>query len=130
MEREPREDINKEDHDLLQPLNVLTLGSGDDPCFGKLHDLKATECMECGDSEFCAIVMAQNLHSKRVVLETNQRFKDIEESDKQIMGLKKKAKELILEAKENGSPRMKTILVISRKLNLTKDIVKQLYDEN
>jgi len=33
-ERTPREEINKDDYDFLKPLDVLSLGSDDDPCFG------------------------------------------------------------------------------------------------
>jgi len=127
--RQPREDINKAQIDLLKPIDVLSLGGEDDPCFGKYHDLKAPECMDCGDAEFCAIVKAQNLHQERAVIESSQRFKDIEEGENELLKKRGKAKKLIEEYKAEGFRRMKTILLVARKTNLTKDQVKMLYDE-
>jgi len=129
-DRKAREEINPGDYDILKPIDVLTLGSKDDPCFGKYHDLKAPECSECGDSEFCAIMKAQNLHKDRIKIESEQRFKDIEESDYEMAQLKRKAKNLITKYQSDGYPRLKTILIVSKKLSLTKDIVKILYDTN
>lgn len=127
--RQPREDINKAQIDLLKPIDVLSLGGEEDPCFGKYHDLKAPECMDCGDAEFCAIVKAQNLHQERAVIESSQRFKDIEEGENELLKKRGKAKKLIEEYKAEGFRRMKTILLVARKTNLTKDQVKMLYDE-
>jgi len=84
-DRTSRKKIKQEDHDLMEPIDVLSLGSEDDPCFGKLHDLLAKECKSCGDSDFCAIVKAQGLHKARINIETKQRFKDIEEADEEII---------------------------------------------
>jgi len=119
-----------EDQDMLKPIDVLTLGSDDDVCFGKLHDLMAPECKECGDSEFCTIVKAQELHKERLEIETEQRFKDIEEADEEMIIKKTQAKELIDTYKEKGFKRLKTILIVSRELNLPKNIIKQIYDQN
>lgn len=127
--RQAREEINKAQVDLLEPIDVLSLGGDEDPCFGKLHDLKAPECSECGDSEFCAIVKAQNLHQERAVLESSQRFKDIEEADNDLLKKKGQAKKLIDKYKGEGFRRMKTIILVARKTKLTKDQVKQIYDE-
>jgi len=129
-DRKAREELDKDDFDILKPIDVLTLGSKDDPCFSKYHDLKAPECGECGDSEFCAIMKAQNLHKDRVKIESEQRFKDIEESDFEMGKLKRQAKNLITKYQTEGYPRLKTVLIISRKLNINKDIVKELYDNN
>jgi hypothetical protein len=128
--RKSRKMVDKEDYNILKPIDILTLGSEDDPCFGKLHDLKAPECMECGDAEFCSIMKAQNLHKERIKVESKQRFKDIEESDFEMGKLKHEAKDLILDYKTRDYPRLKTILIVSRKLNLSKDIVKNLYDND
>lgn len=127
-ERTPREQIPEQD--LLKPIDVLSLGGEDDPCFGKHHDLLAPECKECGDAEFCAIVKAQGLHGERINLETTQRFKDIEEADEEIIKKKEKAKELVDEYKVKKYKRLKTILIVSRELALDKNIVKQIYDQN
>lgn len=128
-ERNSRSNINKTDIDLLKPIDVLSLGSNDDPCFGKLHDLKAPECKSCGDSEFCAIVKAQGLHKERLVIETEQRFKDIEEAEEEMIQKKKQAKEKIDTYRKEGMPRMKTIIKVGRELNLSKEIVKSLYNQ-
>lgn len=127
--RESRQQIDKSNIDLLKPIDVLSLGGEDDPCFGKLHDLKAPECMECGDSEFCAIVKAQNLHKERLEIESTQRFKDIEEADHKMVDRRKKAKKLIRWYMDSGLKRMKIILKVSRETNLSKDVIKQLYEQ-
>jgi hypothetical protein len=128
--RKSRTKIEEDKYDILKPIDILTLGSEEDPCFGALHDLKAPECIECGDSEFCSIMKSQNLHKNRVSIETEQRFKDIEESEFEMNQLKRQAKNLITKYKAEGKPRIKTVLIISRKLNLNKDIVKKLYDSS
>lgn len=124
--RETRSKIPPDD--LLKPIDVLSLGGEEDVCFGKYHDLKAPECMECGDSEFCMIVKAQSLTAKRMEIEGTQRFKDIEEADDALTKKRADAKEYILDRKEAGLPRIKTIIKTSKRFNLTKDIVKELYD--
>lgn len=125
--RNSRKNIKEDDIDLLVPVDITLLGSDEDPCFGKLHDLKAPECMECGDADFCALVKAQNLHKKRLVIENNQRFKDIEEADQILANTKEKIKKDIEEAKKSGAKRLKTILRLSEKYGISKDIIKQLY---
>jgi len=128
-DRKSRQIIKQDSIDLLKPIDVLTLGGNDDPCFGMHHDLKAPECMECGDSDFCAIVKAQGLHKERLDIEKEQRFKDIEEADDDMVKKKAEAEVLILEAKTKELPRLKTILNISEILSIPKEIVKQLYDQ-
>ena len=125
--RESRDKIL--DIDLIKPLDILSLGGKEDACFGKHHDLKAPECMECGDSEFCAIVTAQNLKSERLSIESTQRFKDIEEADDDLENKKEAASKFIQLRKDDGLPRMKTILKVAKKFNLTKDIAKELYNQ-
>jgi hypothetical protein len=127
-DRTPREEI--EDQDLLKPIDVLSLGSDDDPCFGKHHDLLASECKQCGDADFCAIVKSQGLHNERLGIETKKRFKDIEEADEEILKKKDKAKVIIDKYKKDGFKRIKTILIVSRELGLPKNIIKQIYDQN
>ena len=124
-----RDEIDK-DIDLLIPLDIFSLGSEEDPCFGELHDLKAPECMDCGDSEFCAIVKAQKLNIKRLEIEAKQRFKDIEQADKITRDKKDKARELVIRYKKLGKKRVKSISNIANQLSLPKDIVKEIYDQN
>ena len=126
--REPKSNIDKSDIDLLKPVDILSLGGDDDPCFGKHHDIKAPECMECGDADFCAIVKAQNLHKERLNIESGQRFKDIEESDKVNVEKRKKAKMLIKKYQDAGLKRMKIILKVAEETKLEKDLIKQLYE--
>lgn len=125
--RESRDKIPNAD--LLKPLDVLSLGGEEDVCFGKHHDLKAPECQECGDSEFCSIVKAQNLMSERRTIESKQRFKDIEEADDDLAKKKVGATEMIKKMRDKGLPRIKSIIRVSKRFNLTKDIVKELYDQ-
>ena len=128
--RKARENIEKDDYDFLKPIDVLTLGSEDDPCFGRFHDLKAPECMECGDAEFCSIMKGQNLHKDRAKIESKQRFKDIEESDFQMTQIKRQVKNLITKYQSEGYPRLKTVMVVAKKLSVSKDIVKEVYDKS
>jgi len=64
--RKPQNKINKEEINLLEPLNLANFTLENDPCFGKLHDLKAPECLRCGDAEICSIICSQNLKVERI----------------------------------------------------------------
>ncbi len=63
--RKSRDKVNKEEINLLKPLNLANFTLENDPCFGKHHDLKAPECNRCGDSEICSIIVAQGLNTER-----------------------------------------------------------------
>ena len=79
MKRTKRNKIKKSKVDVLKPVDVslFELGSENDPCFGKHHDVKAKECKKCGDSEMCLLVKAQNMNLKRVKDESKQAYKDV-----------------------------------------------------
>jgi hypothetical protein len=77
--RESRKNPDFDDLNKLKPIDLSILGTDDDPCFGKLYNLSEDECQRCGDSEFCAIKMAQTQKVKRTEIESTQRFLDIEE---------------------------------------------------
>lgn len=124
-----RADIDPGNIDILEPVDIFSLGTEDDPCFGKLHDLKAPECMDCGDSEFCAIVKAQRMNVERLKIETTQRFKDIEEAERVVNDKLKQAEKSIKELRKQGRKKMKIILLVSKKFNLDKQRVKNLYDK-
>lgn len=64
---------------LLQPLDLSKFGTENDPCFGKLYDLKADECQICGDFEICAVAFSQKLNGKRLKFEETNKMKDLEE---------------------------------------------------
>jgi len=129
MARKKRNEINEEDYNLLEPLDILNFGSDNDPCFGKLHDLSAKECKVCGDSEFCAIVKAQNLHKERKVIESNQRFKDIEEQENDSIKIEKEIGKEITTLSKKGYKRLKTIITLSKKYNIPKERIKAIYDK-
>ena len=124
--RKQRKNINEKDHDLLKPVDVFSLGSANDPCFGKHHDLLAKECKACGDSEFCQIAMASMLKGKDITLEKEQRTKDLEEANLLRIKKKEEAMKLIKEYRKKGIKNYKILLLVWDKTHLTKDEVKQL----
>lgn len=76
--RQIRDKIKLSEEEMLKPLDIEKFGSDSDPCFGKLYSLSSSECKRCGDSEICGSVFAQRLNSKREIIESGKRFKDIE----------------------------------------------------
>lgn len=125
-QRKSRDKIDKSNYDLLKPIDILTMGSEDDPCFGKFHDLLAKECRLCGDSEFCAIVKAQNLRIGNLEVKDNKRFKDVEEGKEIDEKKKLKAIKLIDEYRSNGLKSTKILLKVWAETHLPKDEIKQL----
>lgn len=92
--REPREKfINSVN--LLRPLDMTTIGTNSDPCFGKYNDPKAVECKKCGDFEVCAMVFGQNNHKLRAKVEAKGNFLDIEEEAIDKLTPTQKARKLI-----------------------------------
>lgn len=65
--------------DITKPITLESLGTNDDPCFGQHHDPRNGDCQRCGDNEFCALAMGQLTHMKRLEIEKQQKFKDMEE---------------------------------------------------
>jgi len=124
--REPRENIKGED--LLFPVDIFKLGSKDDPCFGKLHDLKHPACSVCGDADFCAIVKAQNMHIKRTQIESEGRFKDKEEAEFLLEEKTEKVKQYIEECTEKGLPKSLILVRGKVKFNLTKELMREIYE--
>lgn len=127
--RKSRENLDKTKINTLKPLDILSLGTEDDPCFGKHHSLKAEECIMCGDSEFCSIVMSQNMHKTRLEFEANQKMKDLDEAEEDMIKKTKQAKELIADLIDLGVKRTKIILKVSDKYKITKDKVKEIYNQ-
>jgi hypothetical protein len=66
------------DEDLMTPGIFYKLGGEDDPCFGKLYDLREDECQLCGDIEACAIKFSRNQHSVRKQEEKKAVYKDLD----------------------------------------------------
>lgn len=63
---------------LLKPISLESIGSDNDPCFGKNYDLTTEECKLCGDSELCCIRFAANQGKTRKQLEKENDYKDLE----------------------------------------------------
>lgn len=127
--RKKREEINPDNIDMFKPIDVFSLGSDNDPCFGKLHDLMASECKECGDSEFCVIVKSQNLNKERLDIEVKQRFKDIEESDQEELIKRDKILSILKIKKSMPHKRLKLIISLHSTHGISKKIIKKLYDQ-
>jgi len=70
--------MSKQGIDLLKPVTVEMLGTEADPCFGKFLDPRTPECSRCGDSELCAIKMAQNNKLLSEKAHSKGAFKDLE----------------------------------------------------
>lgn len=76
MKRYPRKKPKEHKKiDIMVPLQYLSLGSKDDPCFGQ-YSAKAKECKRCGDSEVCAAVSTNKLLMEITEVEKTQEFKD------------------------------------------------------
>lgn len=87
--------------DLLTPISISDLGGDKDPCFGKGYDLSTSECKRCGDSEFCAMAMAQYMNTTREALEKDNHYKDMD-STLDIPTVKKYMRKLIREGKKRS----------------------------
>ena len=116
--REPREASVKPSA-LLTPFDVTKLGSDDDPCFGKLYDLSAPECRECGDIELCAVKLSQAQRVKTMEIESTKAFRDITETD--LQSAIAYVKTLI----ERGTHRLVAITKSAKRFNIEKTKLKQ-----
>jgi len=124
-EREPR-DSQTPDKILLTPFDVTKFGSAEDPCFGKEYDLNADECHICGDVEICAIAFMHKGKAIRTQLESEHKYKDLEEAE---MIKFQKVKEFINEKRLLGWGDMKIIIIAYKTfkhLNISKDQIKIL----
>ena len=119
--REPRE---KTKANLMEPIDITIFGTDDDPCFGKGYNLSTPECKRCGDSELCAIVMGQNNHIKRKVIEKDNRFKDLEIVEKQANPA---LVERVKIKKEEGLTRTEIIKKAKNTYGSTRDEIKAIY---
>lgn len=120
--REPRDSkvpIKK----LLIPFDVTKFGSEDDPCFGKLYDLSALECQECGDIELCAIAFAQGQHIARAKAEGEARFKDLEEEEIIFKG---KVRTYLKKCEEKGMSKTVRVIKAAEKFKKDKTYIKTL----
>lgn len=124
MAKKKQEMIKLPDHDPLKPVDITKLGSNQDPCFGKCYDLSTKECKLCGDSELCAIKMAQVLKITRKELEEKNNYKDLDVLE-DTKGIKKYLRSL----KRKGLKRKEILNKTSEKFEVPLDTIKKIYKE-
>lgn len=124
MAKKKQEVIKLSEHDPLKPIDITKLGSNQDPCFGKGYDLSTRECKLCGDSELCAIKMAQALRITRKELEEKNNYKDLDVLE-DTKGIKKHLRSL----KRKGLKRKEIFEKTSEKFEVPIDMVKKIYKE-
>lgn len=110
--------------DILEPMDITKLGSGNDPCFGKNYDLSTKECKMCGDSELCCIKFTALMGKTRKELEAETKFKDLEPLV-DIEGCKKYYRKLVREklGKKEILDKLQSKFELSRKE--TRDIYRK-----
>lgn len=121
--RKPRKASIK-DPDLLKPVDLSDIGTKGDPCFGKLYDLKATECSMCGDKALCQIAFTQKLNIDRLNIEKESHFKDINLKSKN--GIDEKKVKKFYKKKRKTLNRIKAIRETAKQFNLDRKVVKNI----
>ena len=115
-------DLSKQD--ILTPIDVSTLGTNGDPCFGIGYDLSTKECKLCGDSELCSFKMSQNLNITRKELEQKNQYKDLDVLEDTV-GIKKYIRGLIRKGKEKKEIISKAV----EKFEVPRKRIRELYKE-
>lgn len=113
-------DISKIDP--LVPIDIDSIGSNGDPCFGKGYDLTTNECKMCGDSELCCIKFAAALGKTRKELEKENDYKDLE-TLVDIPAVKKTIRALNRKGEDRKTIRQK----LQAKYHLSESEAKDLY---
>lgn len=112
------------DTPILKPIDIKSLGSGNDPCFGKEYDLSTEECRMCGDSELCCIKFADLMGKTRKELEEENHYKDIE-----ILVDKVAAKKTFRALKRKGEDKKTILDKFQAKYQLSRKEARMLYRE-
>ena len=107
--------------DLLEPVDLTSIGSDQDPCFGKGYDLRTKECQSCGDSELCVMKTAQKLGKTRAELESSKEFLDSSVLDEE--GIKKYMRKL----KRKDYTKKQILDKTQTKYELSRKEVRSLY---
>lgn len=116
-------DITKVDP--LQVIDVTKLGMSEyDPCFGKGYDLSTKECKLCGDSELCALKMAQVLKITRKELEEKNHYKDLDTLE-DVEGIKKYMRSL----KRKGLDRKEIVSRCNTKFEVPKKDLRTIFKQ-
>lgn len=111
--------------DPLEPIDFNLIGDpNNDPCFGKGYDLSTKECKQCGDSELCAIKMAQKLGTTRKELEAKNHYKDLDVLE-DVDGIKKFMRKL----KRKGESRRDIVKQASLKFEVPTGDLRKIYKE-
>lgn len=116
-------DLSKQDP--LDPIDFNLIGDPNgDPCFGKGYDLSTKECKQCGDSELCALKMAQALGKTRKELEAKKHYKDLDVLE-DVEGIKKFMRRL----KRKGESRREIVKQTSLKFEVPTGDLRKIYKE-
>lgn len=116
-------DITKVDP--LQVIDITKLGMSEyDPCFGKGYNLSTKECKLCGDSELCALKMAQVLKITRKELEEKNHYKDLDTLE-DVEGIKKYMRSL----KRKGLTRKEIVSKCNTKFEVPKKDLRTLFKQ-
>lgn len=110
--------------DPLEPIDITTLGSNGDPCFGKGYDLSTKECKICGDAELCAFKMSQELNITRKELDNKKHFKDLD-----ILEDVEAIKKFMRKLKRKGETRKDIVRMASEKFEVPSRDLRALYKE-
>lgn len=106
----------------LQVIDLKSLGTPDDVCFGKSYDLSTKECKLCGDSELCAFATSQALNITRKQLEERNNYKDLDVLE-DTEGIKKYIRSL----KKKGKARKEIIDATVKKFEVPKNRIRTIY---
>lgn len=107
---------------ILKPIDLSSIGSNGDPCFGEAYDLTTDECKICGDSELCCIKFAEKMGTTRKKIESESQFKDLE-----ILIDVKSLKKTIRALKRKGEDRKTILDKLQAKYQLSLEEAKALY---
>lgn len=116
--------IKLEDTPILKPVDIDSIGSSDDPCFGKAYDLSTQECRSCGDSELCCIKFAEMMGKTRKELEEENQYKDME-----LLVDKVAAKKTFRALKRKREDKKTIIQKLQAKYSITVKEARTLYRE-
>ena len=106
------------------PIDLASIGTNGDPCFGKGYDLSTRECKQCGDSELCALKMSQVLGKTRKELEKENKYKDLDVLE-DVDGIKKFMRRL----KGKGEKRRSIVLQAAEKFEVPTTMLRKIYKE-
>lgn len=110
------------EEDILKPIDINSIGSNGDPCFGKGYDLSTEECKQCGDSELCCLKFTSLMGKTRKQLEEENQFKDLE-----ILVDEKAVKKTIRALKRKGDDKKTIIQKLQAKYELSLKQTRMLY---